>query len=36
MASHKPVASQRQRMNGRAVPAFAAAQAPDEAQFARF
>ena len=36
MASHKPTAPQRPRTNGHTVPAFAAAQGPDEAQFARF
>jgi methyl-accepting chemotaxis protein len=34
--ARKPAATARQRMNGHAVPAFATAQAPDEAQFARF
>ena len=36
LASSRPTVAKRQRSNAQAVPAFAAAQAPDESQFARF
>jgi len=33
---HRSTVAKRQRLNGQAVPAFAAVQSPDESQFARF